>query len=206
MASNIQLLNPKTKILIISVLIFDLILISSLIYLKIIPFPAFNQVEVKKYGQVPKFSLQTQTDKSFTDQDLKNKTTILNFFFTSCPMICPKMNAEVAKLQRELKEIKELQFVSISVDPKRDNSATLSNYANTLGAELSNWFFLTGDEAQILDLSENGFKQGLDPINFTHSTKLILVDKNLEIRGYFDSNSPEELNKLKDLIEDDVLN
>lgn len=142
------------------------------------------------------FSLWSSTGQPISNEDLQGKVWIASFIFTRCPGPCKEVTATVARLQRELADIPDVRFVSITLDPKNDNGAVLQDYARIHGALPDRWLFLTGDETSIHDLFETRFKQsvGLKPgpnvkpgEEFTgHSTRLAVVDKKGVIRGFFD--------------------
>lgn len=150
-----------------------------------------------KLGKFPAFKLDTQENQPFSEEKLFGKKVIFSFFFTSCEGPCPILTAELVKLQKEFVSEKDLLFVSVSIDPKRDTSEKLKVYAQKISANLDNWVFLTGDIEEIIKLSEGGLNLGLDPAEFNHSTKVILIDKEGQIRGLFDSQDKNELKQLK---------
>ncbi len=147
---------------------------------------------------VPEFSLINQQGHKLTLSDLKGKVWIADFIFTNCPTICPKMTQEMANLQSEF-DSQEINFVSFTVDPDRDTTDVLLQYANLYGADEKRWHFLTGNKEQIYKLANEGFKlaaayhEGMLP----HSRKFVLVTSDGEIYGYYDSHQKSALKRLR---------
>lgn len=138
---------------------------------------------------IPGFTLTDHTGAERTEAIFRHPgLTVLDFTFTSCPFICPPMNASMLRLQRELDGF-PVRFVSITVDPQRDTPERLSEHAQQLGADTSTWTFLTGDYETIKRVCRDGLKMvvgGDDPRtidlpdggtmqNIPHSAKFVLV-------------------------------
>ncbi|WP_297515043.1 SCO family protein [Flavobacterium sp.] len=139
-------------------------------------------------GQVPQFSLTNQDNKNITQDSYKGKVYVLEFFFASCPSICPVMNKNMLKLQQLYGKNPDFAIASITIDPDKDTSEVLKEHAQSLGITMKNWHFLTGDKATIFDLSNKGFNiyagESKDKVNggFEHSGLFALVDKKGNIR------------------------
>lgn len=152
------------------------------------------------YGQVPDFSLVKTDGKKFTNADLTGKVWIADFIFTHCSGICPLMTGKMSSAAKELELEPEVRFVSFSVDPERDTPEVLAKYAERFNAAPDRWFFLTGDKAQIFKLSNQHFHLGVADVSpeerealdqsVRHSAKFVLVDREGQIRGYYDSDGP----------------
>src|SRR5688572_29007576 len=147
-----------------------------------------------KLGTVPAFSLRDQDGKVVSDQTLKGGIWAAAFMFTRCPTICPRITTRMRELQTAARAKNlPLRLVSISVDPEHDQPAVLKTYAAKYGADLTTWSFLTGDDAVIRKTATEGFKLALegkadasaDHMGLLHGSHLILVDRELQIRGYF---------------------
>jgi len=141
-----------------------------------------------KFEHIPEFSFTNQDNKTITNKDYENKVFIVEFFFTSCPTICPKMNANMVKIQNTFSENDKFGIVSFSIDPKRDNPEKLKKYALEKGATMKNWHFLTGEVETIYKLSNNGFKLYAGENEeaeggFEHSGLFALIDKKGFIRS-----------------------
>jgi len=157
--------------------------------------------KLQSYFNVPGFKLTERSGKTVTLSDLAGKVWVANFFYASCPGPCPVINGKISALQDKVLKNDGVFFVSITTQPDTDTPAVLRQYADRFHAS-GRWLFLTGDKAQIFNLSNNGFKLGVtedsDPAQpITHSTKLALVDKSGVIRGYYDGMDDEALRKLE---------
>ena len=147
----------------------------------------------------PEFTLTDSNGQPFASTVLRGKIWIADFIFTSCAGQCPMMTAQMRLLQMRLP--KSVQLVSITVDPERDTPAVLAQYASRQGAQPGRWHFLTGEKAAIQRLTLQGFHLGYaeggpkeEPI--VHSVRLILVDRQGEIRGRYDGTDPVSLDHL----------
>ncbi|WP_348822611.1 SCO family protein [Flavobacterium aestuarii] len=140
-----------------------------------------------KVGPVPEFELINQDNVKISNDFYKGKVYVLEFFFATCPSICPKMNANMVTLQNTFFGNPNFGIVSITIDPVHDTPAVLKEHAELLGVKSANWNFLTGDKDYIYNLSNKGFNiyagenskvQG----GFEHSGLFALIDKNGNIR------------------------
>ena len=145
------------------------------------------------YHQIPDWSFENQNSQIISSEQLHNKIKLVDFFFTSCPTICPRMTLNMHKIQSILKKncLTDIELLSFTVDPIKDTSEKLLEYANSYNVDSTNWNMLTGDQATIYDLGVNGFlvpnqEDALAPGGFLHSEKLILLDQFNRIRGYYD--------------------
>ena len=145
------------------------------------------------YHQIPYWSFLNQTGVGISSKDLIGKVHLVDFFFTNCPTICPKMTLNMKKIQDALKIecLNNVELLSFTVDPNRDSIERLNEYANSYKLDSVNWSLLTGDQNTIYELGVNGFlvpnqEDALAPGGFLHSEKLILIDKEQRIRGYYD--------------------
>ena len=157
------------------------------------------EAELPVVSRVPAFSFQSEERREFTRNDLEGKVTIADFIFTSCAGTCPMMSTSMRSLQDELAQDSVVQFVSFSVDPETDTPEALEAYARGYGATKGKWIFLTGDKKEIYALTREGFHLGLDTEGedaVIHSQKFVLVDARADIRGYYDSDDPEAMQRL----------
>ena len=164
------------------------------------PVPWLNNNELKPQDEgfvVPDFALTERNGDTVTRDDLQGRVWVAAFIFTNCSGPCPKVTATMARLQKELNLAEEpnLRFVTFTIDPKRDTPEVLQEYAKRFRADDKHWLFLTGDEKTIHKLSKDGFvllsersKEANPPLGqeFDHATKLAVVDKDGNIRDYFD--------------------
>ncbi len=160
---------------------------------------------VKKYHTISDFSLVNQNGDTITQENYKNKIYVADFFFTTCPTICPQMTENMAFLQEEIKNDPDILLVSHSVTPSIDSVSQLKKYALEKGVIDSKWNLLTGDKKQIYDLARKSYlavKTDGDggPFDMIHTENFILVDKEKRIRGAYNGTSQEEMQRLlKDL-------
>lgn len=140
-----------------------------------------------KIGAAPKFSLTDQNNKTITNADYDGKVYVLEFFFSTCPTICPKMNANLKEVQLQFKSVKNFGIASITINPKNDTAEVLKQHAADLEINDENWHFLTGDKDYIYEIANKGFNMYAaqnDKVNggFEHSGLFALIDKNGTIR------------------------
>jgi cytochrome oxidase Cu insertion factor (SCO1/SenC/PrrC family) len=155
---------------------------------------------IRSYGTVPNFQLTNQNNQPFGSTQLAGKIWIADFIFTSCPGPCPMVSSRMSELQRPLEKT-DVHLVSFSVDPEKDTPEVLRGYADKLKAQPARWDFLTGSKATIYDLSKNGFKLAVSDGNGeasvpVHSTRMVLVDRHGEIRGYYEATTADAVTKL----------
>ena len=140
-----------------------------------------------KIGPAPKFDLVNQENIKINNETYKGKVYVLEFFFTTCPSICPKMNLSMLQIENTFFGNPNFGIVSITIDPEHDTPAVLKKHRELLGVKSSNWNFLTGDKTYIFDLSNKGFNLYAGQNNkakggFEHSGLFALIDKNGDIR------------------------
>ena len=143
--------------------------------------------ELIKIGPAPKFELMNQDNKKVTNETYKGKVYVLEFFFTTCPTICPKMNESMLLIEKKFFGNPNFGIVSITIDPEHDTAKVLKEHANLLGVKSTNWNFLTGDKAYIFNLANKGFNLYAGENKkvaggFEHSGLFALIDKNGNIR------------------------
>ena len=135
---------------------------------------------------VPEFSFINQDGDPFTEKDLNDKITVLDFIFTSCAGPCPIMTHNMTGLYRSFIQVEEVQFVSITVDPDVDTQDILKQYAKINGVNDGRWQFITSNIEAIKDLKKNGFMLYAEELPRGHAIKFVLIDQNGQIRKYFD--------------------
>ncbi|MFH7000447.1 SCO family protein [Flavobacterium sp. FlaQc-57] len=138
-------------------------------------------------GPAPKFELTNQDGKKVSNETYKGKVYVLEFFFTTCPSICPKMNLSMLEIEKTFFGNPNFGIVSITIDPAHDTPQVLKDHAKLLGVKSSTWNFLTGDKATIMDLSNKGFnlyagENSKVSGGFEHSGLFALIDKDGNIR------------------------
>lgn len=152
---------------------------------------------------VADFKLINQNGKTITQEDYKNKIYVVDFFFTSCPTICPIMTNNMVKLQDKFINNNEIMFLSLSVTPKIDSVAVLRKYADNKGVIDAKWNITTGNKKHIYELARKSYfavvEQGDGGLqDFIHTPNFILVDKKKQIRGVYDGTDDSEILRLID--------
>ncbi|HAB89752.1 MAG TPA: hypothetical protein DCF84_04390 [Bacteroidetes bacterium] len=154
----------------------------------------------------PKFELVNQFNEAFHDYNMTDGLSIVTFFFTRCPSICPTVSHNLLEVQNQLSDKGNFQILSISVDPKRDSVARLLDYSKGYNTLPGRWDFLTGDSATILTLYRKTFKlpynESMGKMAYqAHSSKVFLVRNQTDVLGFYDGTNPEEM---KLLVEDAI--
>ncbi len=152
------------------------------------------------FHTIPNIKLATHLGDSLELDSMDGKMFVVDFFFTTCPGVCPKMTTQMERIQKSFIKDEKVKLVSISVDEAKDSVAALKAYADIHNAVPGKWFFLRGSKEEIFDLAQKGFfvtaKDDDGPEDFIHSEKLILVDWNGNIRGYYNGLDSVSVNKL----------
>ena len=158
-----------------------------------------KQIHDTIWSKVPDFEFTNQLGQKVSWKDLQGKIVIADFFFTTCPVVCPRMTQHMKNLQGAIKPQKRVNvkdtgfvhFLSFTVDPERDSVEALKKYADKYQINPQNWWLLTGDKKQIYDLALNGMKLGITEgtvdASFIHPQKFVLIDKDRVVRARKDS-------------------
>ena len=160
-----------------------------------------EKTSIPKYGFVPNFTFLDRSGEKITKDYLYGDVWIADFIFSNCGGGCPGMSEKMLKLQSVFENTPNFKLISFTVDPDRDSVESLREYANAYGAK-KNWLFLTGKKDFLYSLIKNGFRLPVDPNLGTedepilHSIIFVLVDKRGYIRGYYDSENEETIEKL----------
>jgi protein SCO1/2 len=155
------------------------------------------------YHSLPDFKLTDQDGSPVTLKSFDNKIFIASFFYTRCPTVCVTMNNYVRLLDSNYVKNKMVYFVSITVDPDHDSPQVLKSYKDKFKPASPKWLFLTGDTSITYNLARNGFlvnalQTGKD--DFIYSDKLMLIDEDKHIRGYYTGASTDDMSRLNDEI------
>lgn len=147
------------------------------------------------------FSFINQNGKTITQDDYKDKVYVADFFFTTCPTICPKMTDNMIWLQNQIKDNADVKLLSFSVTPDIDSVSVLKEYALEKGVIDSKWNLLTGDKKDIYYLARKSYlvvKTGKpeELYDMVHTENFVLVDRKKRIRGFYDGTNLEEVKKL----------
>lgn len=156
---------------------------------------------IKKYHKVSDFRLQDQTGRFVSLSDFKEKIHIADFFFTTCPGICPVMTKNMKQVQDAFLDNPQIVLFSFSVTPETDTVEVLRAYGEKKGVIADKWHLLTGDKKEIYALARKSYMAvktegdgGAD--DMIHTQNFILVDKDLNIRGVYDGTEAQEIKKL----------
>jgi protein SCO1 len=146
-------------------------------------------------GAVSDFTLTDQTGASFKSESLAGHVWVANFMFTNCPGPCPRMSSQMHEVQSALAG-QDVKLVSMTVDPNRDTPQVLAKYAAFYSATPGVWYFLTGPRETLNHLGQDVFK--LNPVDgsFDHSTRFVLVDRNMQMRGYYLTSEPDAIQRV----------
>ena len=155
---------------------------------------------VKKYHKISDFNLVNQNGQETTQNNYDKKIYVADFFFTTCPNICPIMTGNMLFLQNELSD-QDVMFASFSVTPEIDSVEVLKKYAMDKGVNDKKWNLMTGDKKQIYNLARKSFlvvknNPQMDSHDMIHTENFVLVDKEKRIRGFYDGTKMEEMNKI----------
>ena len=140
-----------------------------------------------EHKKVPSFSFTNQEGEIITNKDYEGKVYIVEFFFTTCPTICPRMSKNLVQIQNNFTAFKDFGVASFSIMPDVDTPEVLKAYAKEYGITNPNWHLMTGDKEEIYKLSNIGFNLFVDMENFEHSGNFALIDKNGFIRSRTDA-------------------
>ena len=151
----------------------------------------FKTPQLITIAKVPNFEFTNQNGQLISNSFYEGKVYVVEFFFTTCPTICPKMNENMVKIQNEFYGNLDFGIASFSINPKYDTPEILKQYATDHGATLKNWNFLTGDQDKIYELANAGFtlyagENSNAEGGFEHSGMFALIDKQGNIRSRLD--------------------
>ena len=157
-------------------------------------------IHISKYHKISDFKLTNQNGEEITQENYRNKIYVADFFFTTCQDICPIMTKNMYRLQEELKNDKEILFLSHTVIPKIDNVERLKEYAIENNVDDSKWNLVTGDKKQIYELARKSYlaveDSKFEKFDMIHTENFMLIDKEKQIRGFYDGTDDKEIDKL----------
>ena len=157
-------------------------------------------IHVAKYHKISNFKLTNQNGKEITQANYKDKIYVADFFFTTCQDICPVMSKNMYKLQEELKNDNEILLLSHTVIPEFDTVEQLKQYAIENKVDDSKWNLVTGDKKQIYELARKSYlaveDSRFNEFDMIHTENFILIDKNKQIRGFYDGTNEKEIEQL----------
>ncbi|MCJ8167121.1 SCO family protein [Pontibacter sp. E15-1] len=153
------------------------------------------------YHTIPDFAFVDQDSSLVTPQTFEGGIYVADFFFTTCPTICPKMKSQMLRVYDKYEGNPHVKFLSHSIDPAHDTVAVLREYANRLGVDADRWHFITGDRDAIFDIAQNSYmvsamEDEAAPGGAVHSGAFLLVDSLRRVRGHYDGTKAEEVDQL----------
>jgi protein SCO1 len=156
------------------------------------------------YPTIPNFAFVNQNRDTVRNADFANKIYVVDFFFTHCPTICPKVTAQMLRVYDHFKDSSAVGLLSHSIDPKRDSVGRLRDYADKLGVSAPKWHFVTGERNSIYSIADDYFSIAKEdpksPGGFDHSGRLILVDKKGRVRSFCDGTDVADVDRfIKDV-------
>lgn len=156
---------------------------------------------VKEFHRVADFKLLNQLGDTVSQADLKGSVYVADFFFATCPTICPVMSSNISLLQEEFRDEPQVKFISHSVTPELDSVEVLYEYGQRYGVDPEKWLLVTGDKKQIYELARKSYFAVLDSgdggvQDFIHTENFVLVDKEKRLRGFYDGTDDKEIEQL----------
>jgi protein SCO1/2 len=154
------------------------------------------------YHSIADFAFVNQVGDTIRKQDMAGKIYVADFFFTTCPTICPVMKKEMLRVYEQFKGEPNFRILSHSIDPTHDTQAVLKDYAEKLGVpDAATWNFLTGDQEKIFEIGQTSYltttmADDMEPGGFLHSGAFLLVDQQGRIRGVYDGTKTEQVDRL----------
>lgn len=167
------------------------------------PLPVIGNREIVDgdtvYHTVPDFAFMNQDSQWVTNETFAGKAYVVDFFFTHCPTICPKVAKQMKRVHDRFLEEDRLLLLAHSIDPKRDTIGRLKWYADNLGVESSKWHFVTGVKDSIYAIADDYFSIAIEnpdsPGGFDHSGRLILIDPQRRVRSFCDGTDAKSVDK-----------
>lgn len=185
--------------------------------------PIYNPIDVNpdlvdpsiqnkgNYHTISDFYLQNQDGNWVTKDVLNGKIGVVNYFFATCPSICPLMNGKVAKVYHKFESSGKVMFLSHTVMPEVDSAEALKAYAEIYDAKTESWMFLTGDKGHLYELARKSYliAPDMNDPNYTHGSEndfihtenVALIDTKGQIRGFYDGTSDAEMKQLTEDIQ-----
>lgn len=154
------------------------------------------------YHSIADFAFINQVGDTIRKEDMASKIYVADFFFTTCPTICPVMKKEMLRVYEQFKGEPNFRILSHSIDPTHDTQAVLKDYAEKLGVpDATTWNFLTGDQEKIFEIGQTSYltttmADDMEPGGFLHSGAFLLVDQEGRIRGVYDGTKTEQVDRL----------
>jgi protein SCO1/2 len=165
--------------------------------------PGFTKTKFPPIGKVEPFSFTNQDGQAVTDRDVRGKVTVVNFFFTTCKSVCPRMNNNLKPVYEQFKKEPDFMMLSYTCDPARDSVAKLKHYADSMRVDTRKWAFLTGRKDSLYFMARHSYQVD-DPKNFVeqdsddflHTQFIALVNKKGEVIHIYDGIKASEMEQM----------
>lgn len=159
-----------------------------------------QQITDTVYQSIPAFKFMNQYGDSVGSKNLQHDIYVADFFFTSCPSICPIMQRNMLAVYKAYKDTADVKIISYTIDPKHDTVPVLKKYADKLGISGNSWWFLLGDKDTIYQLAKS-YLVGVSedktaPGGYMHQGYFVLIDKQQHVRGSYDGTDPKQVDQL----------
>ncbi|ELR68304.1 putative copper metallochaperone [Fulvivirga imtechensis AK7] len=153
------------------------------------------------YHTIADFKFVNQDSTWVTPETFRNKIYVADFFFTSCPTICPIMKTQMLRVYETIQDKPDVLILSHTIDPKHDTVAVLNEFAERLGVKSDKWHFVTGEKDDIYKIGQTSYmvtasEDPTEPGGYIHSGAFILVDKEKRVRGVYDGTKPDQVDRL----------
>jgi protein SCO1/2 len=155
------------------------------------------------YHSIPDYLFLNEKGDTITQKDTEGKVYVADFFFSTCPTICPIMKSQMLRVYEKYQDNNDFVILSHSINPRYDTPEVLKSYKEKLGVDSPKWQFLTGTETNVYELAQNQYltsaledSTAVEEGGFIHSGAFVLVDKNKHIRGIYDGTKEKEVDKL----------
>jgi protein SCO1 len=185
-------------------LVFFLVLFLGFYFMLTKIIPGYGKVSLPKINRVQTFSFLDQNGDRITNKNVEGKVYLAEFFFTTCPGICPKMNTNLRPVYEKYKSNPEFLILSHTVNPSTDTVGRLKQYADSMGVGSGHWIFLTGEKDSLYLAARLSYllddpKNTLNPIDeqFIHTQYFALVDKNGYVRSIVDGLKKDEIAEMQ---------
>jgi protein SCO1 len=169
------------------------------------PLPKMGPSEITEGGdtipyRIPSFGFVDQDSTLITEAQVKDKVYVVDFFFTTCPTICPKMSQQMVRVHDEFLDEDQVVLISHTIDPKHDTVAVLKAYAEALDITTKRWHMVTGEQDSLYNMARYYMVPAQEdadaPGGYIHSGAFILLDGERYIRGFYDGTKPDEVDEM----------
>ena len=184
-------------------ILFFVVLFLSFVWAMSIVIPGFTKTNIPPISQVTPFTFTTQDGKTFTEKDMLGKVTAVEYFFTTCNGICPRMNNNMRVVYNQFKDEKDFLILSHTSDPEVDTPAKLKRFADSMQVNTKQWVFLTGRKDSLYNMARHAYKID-DPANnlttieddFLHTQFVALVNRQGDVVKIYDALKPSEMKQM----------